>query len=895
VLTRSIAPEDCCIDSRGYCFYELPLYLRSDDAGRVSANRFSIACSAGWKSVLVNGWMNYIPPDARLPDQGWKIHISTVPSQAAQVLGRVADVCLRRGVPFKHLPDIAAVVRSNAKYADRGGSGKFITIYPRQEDVELESLLVELEDQLASFVGPHILSDIRWGDSPVFLRYGGFRARSAVIDGESVAVIRDDESRDVPDRRVPYFVPPSRSRIPDFLRDIVDARVGGASQLAGDSFPYEVVSALHFANSGGVYLARRRDAPDTNVVLKEGRPHVAVDPATGMDSADRLLAEYDALEALRSVPGIVDAHSTFQAGGHRFIQIDFVDGITLYDWVAQNFPYPTTASVDDYMYEALRIADQVSEAVREAHRRGYALVDVQPRNIFVDYDPELPDGSLRVTLIDLELAHRFNTDTGSPPAARFIGTPGFVSGIDDELSAQQRDGYAVVRSIIHMFHPVTPLSSVSGTLWDGQKKYIRDVFGPQSVEAIERIDAIFGSPLQRSVTRARSAPVRSAWLTSCSDSKDVRADLVAGILRSRTASRDDCIYPGSPAMYGTALGPASVGHGAAGVMLMLNRQAPCLRQRRVFVAELDQFQALFQSSEDFPLLTGRTGMACALWELGAPGESVGALVAGSAAAARRSERYGLADGAGGIAAAVASICLSGGDSSVGSEIAELADALTAGPAVERALNGSPGLFDGMAGLAVGLLLLSLCPGVDAAALRSSGKALVDAAVDALVEAPDGSLQVRFRGALYPYLGSGSAGVGVAVAVMHQLTGEPLTAHHVHVLHRIRLACDVRSCLYPGLLKGMSGLLVAEQMFTELLGPPRTAMNPPKLLAPFLFHSPSGLLSSGDGGRRLAVDYAHGAAGLLPALADSTHLVDWLPVANPHRLLSPRTSQPITIN
>ncbi|CAM5362765.1 Serine/threonine protein kinase OS=Tsukamurella paurometabola (strain ATCC 8368 / DSM / CCUG 35730 / CIP 100753 / JCM 10117 / KCTC 9821 / NBRC 16120 / NCIMB 702349 / NCTC 13040) OX=521096 GN=Tpau_0246 PE=4 SV=1 [Tsukamurella paurometabola] len=895
MLSRSIAPEDCCIDSRGYFFYELPLYLRGGRDGDVSANRFSIPCSDEWTSVLVNGWMNYVPPDARLPDQGWKIHVSTVPSQAAQVLARVADVCLRRGLPFKHLPDMAAVVRSNAKYADRGGSGKFITIYPRQEDVELESLLVELEDQLASFVGPYILSDIRWRDSPVFLRYGGFRSRTAVIDGESVAVIRDDESRDVPDHRVPYFMPPSRSKIPEFLRDIVDSRVGGVSLITGHDFPYEVISAMHFANSGGVYLARHRDAPDTNVVLKEGRPHVAVDPATGNDAADRLLVEYNALVALRSVPGIVDAQRTFQAGGHRFVQIDFVDGNTLYDWVARNFPYPTTASVDDYVCEALSIANQVSEAVREAHRRGYALVDVQPRNIFVDYDPELPNASLRVTLIDLELAHSIFNDTGSPPPARFIGTPGFVSGIDDEFSAQQRDGYAVVRSIVHMFHPVTPLSSVSDTLWDGQKKYIRDVFGTQSVEAIERIDAIFGSPLQRSVARARAAAVRSAWLPSCSNSKEVRADLVTGILRSRTASRDDCVYPGSPAMYGTALGLASVGHGAAGVMLMLNRQAPCVRQRRVFVAELDQFQALYQSSEDFSLLTGRTGMACALWELGAPRESVSALVSGCAGAARRSGRYGLADGAGGIAAAVASICQSGGDSSIASEIAELADTLTAGPAVERALNGSPGLFDGMAGLAVGLLLLSLCPGVDAAALRSSGRTLVDAAVDTLVEAPDGSLHVRSRGALYPYLGSGSAGVGVAVAVMHQLTGEPLTADHVHVLHRVRRACHVRSCLYPGLLKGMSGLLVAERMFTELLGPPRTAMNPLELLAPFLFHSPSGLLSSGDGGRRLAVDYAHGAAGLLPALADSSHLLDWLPVANPHRLLSPRTSQPITIN
>ncbi|WP_248488853.1 protein kinase/lanthionine synthetase C family protein [Tsukamurella sp. PLM1] len=751
-----------------------------------------------------------------------------------------------------------------------------------------------MEVTLKGYSGPEILSDARWRDSPVFIRYGAFRQRTAIVSGEETAVIKDEDTlEDVPDRRVPYFISPPSSRIPTVLTDAIQRRTSGDT-VSRAEFPYTVLSALHFANSGGVYLAQRNESSSGACVLKEGRSHVAVDPNTGEDAADRLLNEFNTLRNLTEIPGIVNAHNTFMVNGHRFAELEFVEGVTLYEWVAQNFPFSKTVEVETYTRRCLAIAKKISEIVLHAHAAGCALVDIQPRNIMISEADghSVSAAAPAVTLIDLELAHFYMG--AREGKRRFIGTPGFVSDLDSAFDPRQRDGYSVVRSVIHMFHPVTPLCSLSDTIWEGQKRFIDETFGSRAVDAIQSIDEEFGSPLLKSVAHARRSPVRSAWVGVLSTPERTRNGLVEGILRSRASSREKGVFPGSPVMYESALGAWSVGYGTAGVMLMLDRAAPSTRRNRVFAAELEQLEVQYRACEDFSLLTGRSGLACALSEFGAPEDSVSALVAGSASAAGRFNRYGLADGAGGIAAALASLCLNGGETPL-SEAEAMAANLTSGPIVDRALEGPLGLFDGMAGLAVGVLLLSLCPGVDADALRSSGKALIDAAVDALVEAPDGSLQVRFRGALYPYLGSGSAGVGVAVAVMHQLTGEPLTAHHVHVLHRIRQACDVRSCLYPGLLKGMSGLLVAERMFTELLGPPRTAMNPLELLAPFLFHSPSGLLSSGDGGRRLAVDYAHGAAGLLPALANSTHLVDWLPVANPQRLLSPRTRQPITIN
>ncbi|MBT8876959.1 hypothetical protein BTH84_09625, partial [Lactobacillus delbrueckii subsp. bulgaricus] len=82
---------------------------------------------------------------------------------------------IKQKVSFKFQSSLEQYVESNSKYADRGESGKFITVYPRGEE-EFACLLAELQKLTETFaLGPYILSDQNWQESNVYFRYGGFK------------------------------------------------------------------------------------------------------------------------------------------------------------------------------------------------------------------------------------------------------------------------------------------------------------------------------------------------------------------------------------------------------------------------------------------------------------------------------------------------------------------------------------------------------------------------------------------------------------------------------------------------------------------------------------------------------------------------------------------------
>ena len=96
----------------------------------------------------------------------------------------------------------------------RGASGKLVAIYPHDE-AEFEVILKDLGTILAGEPGPYILSDLRIGDGPLYVRYGGFTERHCEdTDGRMVAAIEDGDGRLVPDRRDPVFTVPEWVTMP---------------------------------------------------------------------------------------------------------------------------------------------------------------------------------------------------------------------------------------------------------------------------------------------------------------------------------------------------------------------------------------------------------------------------------------------------------------------------------------------------------------------------------------------------------------------------------------------------------------------------------------------------------------------------------------------------------
>ncbi|WP_445009688.1 class III lanthionine synthetase LanKC N-terminal domain-containing protein [Streptomyces rishiriensis] len=113
------------------------------------------------------------PCSAALPS--WERNARTT-AQEGTGSGGFRGQAVRNRVAFKFLPGLETLFLANAKYAHRGSSGKFVTVYPSDES-ECERILAELGDVLDGLPGRCILSDLRWRDGPLHVRYGALADR----------------------------------------------------------------------------------------------------------------------------------------------------------------------------------------------------------------------------------------------------------------------------------------------------------------------------------------------------------------------------------------------------------------------------------------------------------------------------------------------------------------------------------------------------------------------------------------------------------------------------------------------------------------------------------------------------------------------------------------------
>lgn len=238
-------------------------------------------------------WAVYYDDGAALPEQGWKIHVSAHPGNAERVLAKAASLFEEQQVAFKFALDHNVLEWLNSKAMARGSSGKFITAYPASVRLFRE-VIQSLAERLTGEAGAYILSDLRYKDSQtVYFRYGAFRQRYIVDElGRRIPAIATPTLKLVPDRREPYFAPPPWVDWP--FDDWTPPEEDTPPILNGR---YEVLEALSFSNSGGVYLARDWRT-GRRVVIKEARPYTNFDALGSYDAKTLLRREWKILQRL---------------------------------------------------------------------------------------------------------------------------------------------------------------------------------------------------------------------------------------------------------------------------------------------------------------------------------------------------------------------------------------------------------------------------------------------------------------------------------------------------------------------------------------------------------------------------------------------------------------------
>lgn len=312
--------------------------------------------------------------------------MSATPLAAPVVLAQAAEVLVAERASFRFAGTLGRVAELVAARYDRGGGGKFITVYPDDDD-HFRRLAEELDRVTRGLPGPGILSDRPYRPgSLVHYRYGVFHGVTRLgNDGTVEPMLRAPDGGFVRDRRQAWFSPPAWARSPLPVHPEATIRPG-AVLLDGR---YVVHKAIRHAYKGGVYLATELGT-ERPVVIKEARRHVGA-KLTGADAGDLLQHEARMHAALTPLGVCAEALGVFTQGGHLYLVQERIDGQTLRGWATAH-PEPTRQALLD-------LTERIVAVVERVHRAGYVLRDLNPNNLMLTGDGEL-------RLIDLQSVAR---------------------------------------------------------------------------------------------------------------------------------------------------------------------------------------------------------------------------------------------------------------------------------------------------------------------------------------------------------------------------------------------------------------------------------------------------------------------------------------------------------
>ncbi|MGZ9763182.1 class III lanthionine synthetase LanKC N-terminal domain-containing protein [Mycoplasma sp. 5912] len=108
---------------------------------------------------------------AKLPDKGWKIHISTNIKSYNDILQRVVAFCKIHNISFKYIQNYKVLYQSLFEKQLNNLTGKFITIYPTSAK-EAKEIIINLYPILKEFKAPLTYSDKQYKKSIIHYRYG---------------------------------------------------------------------------------------------------------------------------------------------------------------------------------------------------------------------------------------------------------------------------------------------------------------------------------------------------------------------------------------------------------------------------------------------------------------------------------------------------------------------------------------------------------------------------------------------------------------------------------------------------------------------------------------------------------------------------------------------------
>jgi tRNA A-37 threonylcarbamoyl transferase component Bud32 len=569
-----------------------------------------------------------------------------------------------------------------------------------------------------------------------------------------------------------------------------------------------VTGAYSFSNAGGVYRA----AHDVHgeVVLKEGREFVA--EHAGLDAASRLEHENEVLQQLEAAKVAPRTFGTFRSSGSAFTVIERVPGTPFNRTVMSLNPLTAAAAdrgrLDDHERTVRTVAGAIEREVTRLHASGAVHGDLSPRNVLVE-------SPTAVRLIDFESCVIAGQSVAPGPATPGFSAPTVVTGPD-------RDWFAVACLHLAALVPLTELFPLDAGKIEETLAAAASWFPNAPVDALR---STFG--------RCVVLPIPDAARTTLPDVAETRS-----AVQTRMASTGPDVRAG-------------LEHGVDGLRLALERSG----------VDTGAADAIDEGS--FMAGVGLFSGAASKALLGCTDPR---LLAGLRAAALDLHRVDLENGLAGIGLAL--LCAPA--RAVHRETIELiAGRLTAFSADhDRAPKLAPGLRNGSSGIALFLALHGRLH--DDASAVEAARRLVELDLQRMEYREGWGLQLRDGSRLVPFLGSGSAGVGIALVQVIRATSD---GSLLPVLHDVAASASPAFTAHPGLLDGRAGLVHFLVDVGELGATPSAVTSVSERLDEHRRRLALHRLQTADGvaypDRHLrAVDdgWGHGGAGILSALA-----------------------------
>lgn len=376
--------------------------------------------------------------------QGWKLHLSSIITEAENLLSCVIPILKELDITFKCAFNKEILIQLNEGSMGSSAVGKFITIYPKSDD-EACVIANKLKESTKGFHGPVILTDLKLGEI-LYARYGSFNAimRENRV-GIKTAMIYQKDGSLVPDEYTIPFRPPTGISNPfeNIMKKKSNDYLENKDGIFGPG--YLLVNVIKKRSRGSVFWAvdvkNMKDVKPK--IVKEGRKYCLSDEF-GRDMRYRLRRQEQLHKKLHDKVPLPDSDSYFEVDENGYLPLEYIKGQSFLSLVQKN-QWKTASYIQKI--RILNLLLKALSAVSKLHKSNYVHRDLTLQNLWIGDDET-------VYLLDLELAHDLSDDL--PPISG--GTPGFVSirQKKNESPSIYDDVFTVGADLIYIFTGIEP-------------------------------------------------------------------------------------------------------------------------------------------------------------------------------------------------------------------------------------------------------------------------------------------------------------------------------------------------------------------------------------------------------------------------------------------------------